>query len=181
MLDPALLRPGRFDRLLLTPAPDLKSRVEIFKIHTKRMPLTITKEESKKIDEEFKNEKIEIIKRGAKDEALSQPDLGKLDKKGLMSVVNIKDLSDKDKLLYSLAMKTEGFSGADIEGLCREAAMLALRDDIKANVVDKSHFEQAMIDMSPSITKDLINHYKKLKESRTRDIIKDDKRDRDVV
>ena len=181
MLDPALLRPGRFDRLLLTPAPDMKSRVEIFKIHTKGMPLTITKEEAKKIDEEFKNEKIEIIKRGAKDEVLSQPDLGKLDKKDLISVVNIKDLSDKDKLLYSLAKKTEGFSGADIEGLCREAAMLALREDIKANEVGKGHFEEAMKGVSPSITKDLINHYKKLKESRTRDIIKDDKRDRDVV
>jgi len=181
MLDPALLRPGRFDRLLLTPAPDMKSRVEIFKIHTKGMPLTITKEEAKKIDEEFKNEKIEIIKRGGKDEVLSQPDLGKLDKKDLISVVNIKDLSDKDKLLYSLAKKTEGFSGADIEGLCREAAMLALREDIKANEVGKGHFEEAMKGMSPSITKDLINHYKKLKESRTRDIIKDDKRDRDVV
>ncbi len=181
MLDPALLRPGRFDRLLLTPAPDMKSRVEIFKIHTKGMPLTITKEEAKKIDEEFKNEKIEIIKRGAKDEVLSQLDLGKLDKKELVSVVNIKDLSDKDKLLYSLAKKTEGFSGADIEGLCREAAMLALREDIKANDVGKGHFEEAMKGMSPSITKDLINHYKKLKESRTRDIIKDDKRDRDVV
>ena len=127
MLDPALLRPGRFDRLLLTPAPDRQARVEIFKIHTKEMPLA-------------KN-------------------------------VSLDELSDK----------TEGFSGADIEGLCREAAMLALRDDIKANEVDKDNFELAMKDMSPSITKDLINHYKRLKESRTKDLIKDDKRDRDVV
>jgi transitional endoplasmic reticulum ATPase len=127
MLDAALLRPGRFDRLLLTPAPDRKSRIEIFKIHTKRMPLS-------------KN-------------------------------VSLDELSDK----------TEGFSGADIEGLCREAAMLALREDIKATAVGKSHFERAMIDMSPSITKDLMNHYKRLKQSRTRDIIKDDKRDRDVA
>ena len=167
--------------MLLTPAPDIKSRFEIFKIHTKGMPLTITKEASKKIDEEFKNEKMEIVKRGVKDEVLSQSDLDKLDKKDTISIINIKDLPDKDKMLYSLAMKTEGFSGADIEGLCREAAMLALRDDMKANEVRKSHFEQAMTGMSPSITKDLINHYKKLKESRTRDIIKDDKRDRDVV
>ena len=127
MLDAALLRPGRFDRLLLTPAPDRKSRVEIFKIHTKGMPLA-------------KN-------------------------------VSLDELSDK----------TEGFSGADIEGLCREAAMLALREDTKSKEVNKSHFEQAMKNMSPSITKDLINHYKRLKQSRTRDIIKDDKRDRDVA
>ena len=127
ILDAALLRPGRFDRLLLTPAPDRQSRVEIFKIHTKRMPLS-------------KN-------------------------------VSLDELSDE----------TEWFSGADIEGLCREAAMLALREDIKANEVNKSHFEQAMKNMSPSITKDLINHYKRLKQNRTRDIIKDDKRDRDVA
>lgn len=127
MLDAALLRPGRFDRLLLTHAPDRKSRVEIFKIHTKGMPLA-------------KN-------------------------------VSLDELSDK----------TEGFSGADIEGLCREAAMRALREDIKSKEVNKSHFEQAMKNMSPSITKDLINHYKQLKQSRTRDIIKDDKRDRDVA
>ncbi|MEN3065684.1 MAG: AAA family ATPase, partial [Candidatus Methanosuratincola petrocarbonis] len=39
LIDPALLRPGRFDRLVLVPAPDLKSRLEILKIHTKKMPL----------------------------------------------------------------------------------------------------------------------------------------------
>jgi len=127
MLDAALLRPGRFDRLLLTPAPDRKSRVEIFKIHTKGMPLA-------------KN-------------------------------VSLDDLSDK----------TEGFSGADIEGFCREAAMLTLREDIKSKEVGKSHFDRAMIGMSPSITTDLINHYQRLKQSRTRDIIKDDKRDSDVA
>ncbi|MCK5458674.1 MAG: AAA family ATPase [Thermoplasmatales archaeon] len=127
MLDAALLRPGRFDRLLLTPAPDRKSRVEIFKIHTKGMPLA------------------------------------------------------KNVSLDELSGKTEGFSGADIEGLCREAAMLALREDIKSKEVVKSHFDRAMISMSPSITTDLINHYQRLKQSRTRDIIKDDKRDRDVA
>ncbi len=39
ILDPALLRPGRFDRLLLTQTPDKKSRLSILKIHTKNMPL----------------------------------------------------------------------------------------------------------------------------------------------
>ncbi len=39
MLDSALLRPGRFDRILLTPAPGKEGREEIFKIHTKNMPL----------------------------------------------------------------------------------------------------------------------------------------------
>lgn len=39
ILDPALLRPGRFDRLILVPAPDEKARLEILKVHTRRVPL----------------------------------------------------------------------------------------------------------------------------------------------
>ena len=163
MLDPALLRPGRFDRLLLTPAPDQRSRFEIFKIHTKEMPISITKAEIEKITKELGKEEIDILKE-------------KLDKIQKKSTVTIKDLSDKEKLLFYLANKTDGYSGADIEGVCREAAMLALRSDIKAGEVTITHFDQAMKVAYPSITKDLINHYKKLKESRTSDIVKDDKR-----
>jgi len=176
MLDPALLRPGRFDRLLLTPAPDKKSRFEIFKIHTKEMPINLTKGEIEKIVQDLGKEKIELIKKGNKEESLSRSDIDKLAKKQKKMEVNIKNLSDKEKLLYYLSNITEGYSGADIEGLCREAAMLALRSDIKAGGVTKSHFEQAMNVTYPSITKDLIDHYSKLKESRTSDIIKDDKR-----
>jgi len=44
ILDPAILRPGRFDRIIEVGLPDLKGRHEIFKIHTRRMPL------EKKID-----------------------------------------------------------------------------------------------------------------------------------
>lgn len=39
MIDPALLRPGRFDRLVYVPVPDLEARIEILKIHTKGKPL----------------------------------------------------------------------------------------------------------------------------------------------
>ncbi|MCD6196500.1 MAG: proteasome-activating nucleotidase [Staphylothermus sp.] len=39
ILDPAILRPGRFDRLIEVPLPDLKGRYEIFKVHTRRMKL----------------------------------------------------------------------------------------------------------------------------------------------
>ncbi|MCL4519892.1 MAG: AAA family ATPase [Thaumarchaeota archaeon] len=40
ILDPALLRPGRFDRILYVPTPDLNARVEIIRIHSKNMPLS---------------------------------------------------------------------------------------------------------------------------------------------
>jgi transitional endoplasmic reticulum ATPase len=47
IVDPALLRPGRFDRMLFVPPPDLEARKEIFKIHTKKTPLA----EDVKLDE----------------------------------------------------------------------------------------------------------------------------------
>ncbi|MEK7742684.1 MAG: ATP-dependent zinc metalloprotease FtsH, partial [Nitrospirota bacterium] len=52
VLDPALLRPGRFDRQVVVPVPDVKGRLEIIKVHTKNIPL----------DE---NVKLEVIARGA--------------------------------------------------------------------------------------------------------------------
>jgi transitional endoplasmic reticulum ATPase len=73
-LDPALLRPGRFDFLVELPVPDREARQAILGIHTRAMPLA----------------------------------------------------SDVD--LEELVAETEGLVGADIEGLCREAAMLAIRE-----------------------------------------------------
>ena len=90
MLDPALLRPGRFDRILLVNVPTKEGRAEIIKIHTKKMPLA------------------------------------------------------KDVKLETLAEKTEGYVGADIENFVREAAMLALRENMKAKEVKKKHFDQAL-------------------------------------
>ncbi|MEM5801862.1 MAG: AAA family ATPase [Candidatus Aenigmatarchaeota archaeon] len=110
LVDPALLRPGRLDRLILVPPPDEKSRLEIFKVHTRNMPLA------------------------------------------------------KDVDLKELASKTEGYSGADIEALCREAAMNALRENIKTKEVKKKHFEEAMKKVTPSITKEMINYYEKFVE-----------------
>ncbi len=110
ILDPALLRPGRFDRQILVPAPDYKARLEIFKIHTRKMPLA------------------------------------------------------KDVSLEELAKQTEGYSGADIEAVCREAALNALREDIKAKEVRKKHFKKALEKVKPSITPKLMEFYKRIAE-----------------
>lgn len=109
MLDPALLRPGRFDRQVLIPAPDKKSRTEIFKIHTKRMPL-------KGVD------------------------------------------------LKKLVEKTDGYSGADIEAICREAGIAALRENIECKYVEPKHFTDALTRVKPSITPELLKFYEKLEE-----------------
>jgi transitional endoplasmic reticulum ATPase len=126
IIDPGLLRPGRFDRLLLIPAPDRESRLEILKIHTKDMPLS------------------------------------------------------KDVSLEDFADKTVGYSGADIDALCREAAMIALRDDITAKEVRKLHFERAIGESRGSLTDDVIKYYKKVKDDMGSSIAKKDKKERDI-
>jgi transitional endoplasmic reticulum ATPase len=126
IIDQGLLRPGRFDRLILIRAPDEKTRLEIFKIHTKNMPLT------------------------------------------------------KDTQLKEYAKITENYSGADIEALCREAAMLALRKNSKAKKVEKKHFDEAMISVRASITPDIIKFYEKLSEEIGSGIAKKDKREKDI-
>ena len=98
LIDPALLRPGRFDRLVYVPPPDEKARLEILKIHTRKMPLA------------------------------------------------------KDVDLEQLAKETEHYSGSDLAALCREAAMLALRENLQAKEVTVRHFREAMKKVKPSLT-----------------------------
>ena len=106
IVDPAILRPGRFDRLIYVPEPDLKARLEIFKLYTKEMPLT------------------------------------------------------KDVDLPRLAGMTKSYSGADIEALCREAALNALRKDFKSNQVTVADFQEAMKKIGPSVSPDMDTWYK---------------------
>jgi transitional endoplasmic reticulum ATPase len=98
MLDPAVMRPGRFDRLIYVPSPDFESLKEIFKIHTKEMPLS------------------------------------------------------RDVIIDELARKAQGYSGADIEAIAREAAMNSLREDINATEVSRRDFDVAIERVGPSIT-----------------------------
>ena len=113
ILDPALLRPGRFDRIIYVPPPDIKARAEIFKVHTKKIKLS--------------------------------------------SDVNLEEL----------AKKTEGYTGADIAAVVREAAMLALRETIKertpsAKPVSTRHFEEALKRIPPSLGPDDVRRYEEM-------------------
>jgi transitional endoplasmic reticulum ATPase len=110
MLDSALLRPGRFDRILLVDVPDKESRKKIIEIHTQNMPLT------------------------------------------------------KDVKIENLIRKTEGFVGADIESLVREAAMLALRNNINAKNVSMKDFENALVKVKPSVSEETAKRYKKIED-----------------
>jgi transitional endoplasmic reticulum ATPase len=57
----------------------------------------------------------------------------------------------KDVSLDELARKAQGYSGADIEAICREAAMNALREDVDATEVSRQDFDEAMEQVGPSI------------------------------
>ena len=108
LIDAALLRPGRFDEVVLVPPPDEKARLEILKVHTKSMAL------------------------------------------------------DDNVNLVDLSKKTEGYSGADIEALCRKAGVIALHENIKIEKVSKKHFEAALSKINPSTTPRTTEYYEEV-------------------
>ena len=107
IVDPALIRSGRFDRLVYVGVPTKSGREDILQIHTRTMPL---------------------------------------------AEVNLAELADL----------TEGFVGSDLESLCREAGMLAMREDLDR--VEMRHFEEASQKVRPTVSSDLTEHYQHVQE-----------------
>ncbi|PVU70139.1 AAA family ATPase [Sulfolobales archaeon SCGC AB-777_K20] len=132
ILDPALLRPGRFDRLIYVPPPDKQARLEILKVHTRKVAL------------------------------------------------------DEDVSLEELAERTEGYTGADLAALVREATLRALREAMKTCgskaekectdqsckdtkiqeclkgsliKVGKRHFDEALRKVRPSVSNEMVQFY----------------------
>ncbi len=152
IIDPALLRPGRFDRLILTPVPDAKSRLEIFRVHTKNMPISVKeKSQQRKV--------VATISRTVNNEPVTETELMKTEDFDLDEVKTAEDM------LKLLADKTEGYVGADIESLCREAAMLALRENIASKLVEGRHFMEAIKNVRPSVTREIEKAYDDVRES----------------
>ena len=108
LLDPAIIRPGRFDRLVYLGTPDRRGRLKIFNIHTKNTPL---------------NEDVD---------------------------------------LENLADITEGYVGADIESVCREAVLIALRENFDIELIEMRHFREALKKVKPTITENIAQFYEKI-------------------
>jgi transitional endoplasmic reticulum ATPase len=187
IIDQGLLRPGRFDRLVLIRAPDKKSRLEIFKIHTRDIPLDITKEDIKSIELELQSEIAELekdqermINIGVDGKTLSDSEPSKTRKSSSKLSSKIDKMSNKEKFLYWISLRTDGYSGADIEALCREAVMLAIRQDDKAKIVKKIHFEKAMETVRAAITPNIIKFYDKVSETLGSGVAKKDKSEKDI-
>ncbi|HPJ31058.1 MAG TPA: CDC48 family AAA ATPase, partial [Methanothrix sp.] len=110
IIDPALLRSGRFDRLLFVGPPDRAGRLEILKIHTRKTP------------------------------------------------------NGDDVSLEELAELTESYVGSDLESLCREAVMLALREDPEAEEVEMRHYREALKRVRPSFEENMVRYYERINE-----------------
>lgn len=104
-LDKALLRPGRLDRIIYVPLPDVETRREIFSIKLKKMPIA------------------------------------------------------DDIIIQDLVDITEGYSGAEIQAVCHEAAMNALELDLSATIITKEHFRTALSVVKPRTSVSLIKMY----------------------
>ena len=149
IVDPALLRAGRFDRLVYIGEPTLEDRRKIIGIHTGYMPLEGSAlEEIVGLTEGYTDDALgELVEKLGKDAKITADfvkaaivpakDAGAGISQGrtaaeLVDLMREKNLSFEDPVrdtnLASLARITEGFVGADLEALCREAGMFALRD-----------------------------------------------------
>jgi len=151
ILDTALLRPGRFDRIILVPVPDMKIREEIFAVHLKNMPVQLED------NDDPGKQKTDVTKsRMASDEAIKETDF--------VENVNEIEVRTKEDLTKYLAKKTKGYVGADIESVCREAGMMALRENPEAKRVAKKHFDEALEKVRPSVTEDIEKMYEELQD-----------------
>ena len=104
LIDPALMRPGRFDRLVYVSLPNEAARKEIFNVHISKMRFDKT------------------------------------------------DTAD-------LAKRTDGYSGAEIAAVCREAAMNALREEPPADCVQQKHIDLALQNVKPRTPQSLLKLY----------------------
>ncbi|MEM1956741.1 MAG: CDC48 family AAA ATPase [Archaeoglobaceae archaeon] len=183
-IDPALRRPGRFDREIEIGVPDKEGRKEILQIHTRSMP--IEPEYSRKdvlevleaLKTRFEKKFIEDMKEKvnkAKDEKEIREVLSR--DENLFREVKAKLI---DAMLEDLANRTNGFVGADLAALAKEAAMHALRDrmekgeiDIEAKeipaevlsklVVTKKDFDEALKFIEPSAMREVLVEVPKIR------------------
>ena len=111
--------------------------------------------------------KQEILKKRSSEPVKSEEISYKPRPYGKKLNLNAENIKTKEDLLKELAIITEGYVGADIESVCREAATLALRENIQAREILPKHFEQALEKVRPSVTMEVQQTYEELQETLT--------------
>jgi len=183
IVDPALLRAGRFDRLVYIGEPTFEGRKKIIQIHTRYMPLEGSAlEEIMYLTEGHSEEAIaELVEKLGKDRTLdleyiktviipaAEGSTGAsvgIRRKRFIELLNENHLvfadPARDRLATTLSEITEGFVGSDLESICREAGMLALRED--ATTVTRRHFEEAQKKVHPMMNERLREYYKNIQQ-----------------
>jgi transitional endoplasmic reticulum ATPase len=134
IVDPALIRSGRFDRLVYVGVPSKSGREAILRIHTNEMPLT----------------NVDLTELADITEGYVGSDLESLCRESAMLAMR------------ELADITDGYVGSDLESLCRESAMLAMREDL--DQIEMRHFEEALQKIRATVSSDLTDHYQRVQE-----------------
>ena len=185
MIDPALLRAGRFDRLVYIGEPGLEDRQKIVSIYLVQMPIegsalyevlnltdgldepaiesliekmgsgkAVTLDEAKALIDSIEKKERAPLDRGTRRRVLWE-----------MMKQNALTFEDPklQEFIRQLALMTEGYVGSDLELLCREAGMLALRE--RSSVVSLKHFESAKQKIHPTMNQNIREWYKKIQDS----------------
>ena len=184
IVDPALLRAGRFDRLVYIGQPGRDDRLRILEIHTRGKPIEgSSMEEMLALTEGYTAIELERFV-----EALGQSRVYSVEEArqavggimppaegGLAAYERRQELAKttaarglvlqdpvRTRLLEELANRTEGYVGSDIEALCREAGMYALR--ARSAVIIPAHFEAALAKVHPTMNENLRNYYIRIQQ-----------------
>jgi len=182
IVDPALLRSGRFDRLIYIGEPTAPDRVDILKIHSRLIPIEGSVLESLvDLTQNFTEEDFEILAGTLTREVRTSgseleeriravtPSQGIIVRSArrrmLVEILEKLRITIEDpvleKLFTDIASRTEGYVGADLEGLCREAAIFAMRDQV--HYIRKEHFEHALEKVHPTMNQRLREAYDRVK------------------
>jgi len=184
IVDPALLRPGRFDRLVYIGEPDTRDREMIIRIHLRSMPvLGDVIEEWVNLLENLEYSCIvsvfesigtgsevtaEAIRTAAEDlprreeRQMKRWEIRKLIFECISQFEQKYSDPARNGLITHIAKQTEGYVGSDLEGLCREAGMLAMREGVSRVAI--RHFEAAFEKIHPTMNERLVEYYKRIQQ-----------------
>jgi transitional endoplasmic reticulum ATPase len=183
IVDPALLRAGRFDRLVYIGEPTFEDRKKIIGIHTCFMPLEGSLlEEVVDLTAGYSEDALgELIEKFGLDRKITlsemkaailpapEPNAGLFKgarRRRLVEMIQEKNLifedPARDRVADNLARMTEGFVGSDLEALCREAGMMALREG--ASMIVQRHFDDAQEKIHPTMNERLREYYAKIQQ-----------------
>ncbi len=185
LVDPALLRAGRFDRLVYIGEPGMDDRARILAIHLRGMPVEGSAMEAllgslegfdegsiDELGEALGREKTVFPGEFARiAKTLKVPEKSPLSRsqrrRYLSELMISRSLKVPDEALEELvrdiAARTEGYVGSDLEALCREAGVFAMREGSRQ--VAKRHFDESLAKVHPTMNPRLTEYYERIRQS----------------